>query len=181
MGIGLPRTDEKVDGLRTDARKVASGTQRGPHKRGATMNAPKQNSLCMVIYDHDKAVAKGFAEQDMFEWIMVVEDWLYGLGAATISKGVGYGEIALGIKNAMGLVVYWNGEIPSDTLLADIVMKESMKAPHAMRIEEHDLLSMKAMLSAWRYRDLNNLNRYKAIADAAFKITDATGLRANQL
>lgn len=141
----------------------------------------KRQSLCMVIYDHDKAVAKGFSEQDMFEWIMVVEDWLYSLGAATISKGVGYGEITLGIKNAMSIVVYWKGEIPSDTLLADIVMKESMKAPHSMRIEEHDLLSTKALLAAWRYRDLNNLNRYKAIADAAHKIADVTGLGPNQM
>ena len=137
------------------------------------------HSLYMVIYDHDRAVAKGFSEQDLFEWIMVVEDWLYGLGVSQIRKGVGYGELSLGIKSAMSIVAYWKDRIPDDTLLADIVMKESMKAPHAMRIEEHDLLSMKAMLAAWRYRDVNNLARYRAIADAAYRIADTTGLRPN--
>jgi len=135
----------------------------------------------MVIYDHDKAVAKGYSDQDLFEWIMVVEDWLYSLGAEEIVKGIGYGEISLGIKNAMSLGVYWTKEIPSDTLLADIVMKESMKASHFMRIEEHDPLPMKAMLAAWRYRDVNDLERYKAIAKAAQTITEATGLRPHQL
>jgi hypothetical protein len=144
------------------------------------MNSP-EHMVCMVIYDHDKAKAKGYSEQDLFEWIMVVEDWLYSLGAAQISKGVGYGELSLGIRNAMSIVAYWKGAIPNDTLLADIVMKESMKASHTMRIEEHDPLVMKALLSAWKYRDMNNLSRYKAIAEAALTIQKVTGLEPRQL
>lgn len=144
------------------------------------MSDPR-HSISMVIYDQDKAFAKGYVAQDLFEWIMVVEDWLYSLDVSRISMGVGYGEMTLGIKNAMSLVAYWKDEIPNDTLLADIVMKENMKAPHSMRIEEHDPLSMRAILTAWRYRDLANLDRVKFIAGAANKIAEATGLRPHQL
>lgn len=183
VGIGFPLHNEKVERLRTDARLVAVGSQEGvAFSRGmmAKNGIKYDHSVCMVVYDHDKAKAKGFTDQDMFEWLQIVQDWLYSINAAHVSVGVGYGD-SLGIKNHMSIVSYWQREIPNDTLLADIVMKENMKAAHSMRLDEHEPVFMRGVLAAWRYRDLNNLERYKFVAQSALGIVKATGLRSSEL
>lgn len=186
MGVGLPLYDEKVEGLRSNARLAGVGVEESvrPLAREGLMNSYETNkyasSLCMVVYDHDKAKAKGFTDQDMFEWLMIVEDWLYSLGAAHISKGVGYGD-SLGIKNHISFVVYWKGDFPSDTLLADVVMKEQMKAAHFWRLDEHEPTFLKGVFAAWRYRDLKNLERYKFMAKSALEIAKASGLKSFDL
>ena len=100
----------------------------------------------VVVLHRRKALDKGFQPFHFGQWIDMISQWLFSLGA----REVGYGSEKPEDTDGIIVRAVFEQE-PGDILIGDVVMRENIRARSPILLEDFDPHATRPILEAWAF------------------------------
>ncbi len=98
----------------------------------------------IIALHRQKSLDKGFDTDNFSEWVDIVAQWLYSIGAKSCAFG------SEKDTDEIAVTATFDPEPDSD-ILADIVIRNGIKIAGPMRLESYDPAALVPVLTAWKH------------------------------